>query len=63
MPFLIPEVKTIRLYRVLGTTFGRVHCLAVDSPQEAIKALCTVIAVMMLDGVIQMLSPMQGGLA
>lgn len=43
MPFLIPEVKTIRLYGVLGTTFGRVHRLAVDSPQEAIKALCTVI--------------------
>lgn len=43
MPFLVPEVKTIRLYGVLGTTFGRVHRLAVDSPQEAIKALCTVI--------------------
>ena len=43
MPFLVSEVKTIRLYGVLGTTFGRVHRLAVDSPQEAIKALCTVI--------------------
>lgn len=43
MPFLIPEIKTIRLYGVLGTTFGRVHRLAVNSPQEAIKALCTVI--------------------
>lgn len=43
MPILIPEIKTIRLYGVLGATFGRVHRLAVDSPQEAIKALCTVI--------------------
>ncbi|AEF46513.1 lambda tail assembly I [Serratia sp. AS12] len=43
MALLIPEVKTIRLYGVLGATFGRVHRLAVDSPQEAIKALCTVI--------------------
>jgi predicted phage tail protein len=43
MPILIPEVKIIRLYGVLGAMFGRVHRLAVDSPQEAIKALCTVI--------------------
>ncbi|MGP0910338.1 tail assembly protein [Serratia sp. CY81593] len=43
MPILVPEIKTIRLYGVLGTTFGRVHRLAVGSPQEAIKALCTVI--------------------
>lgn len=43
MPLVIPEVKTIRLYGVLGATFGRIHRLAVDSPQEAIKALCTVI--------------------
>lgn len=43
MPLVIPEVKTIRLYGVLGATFGRIHRLAVDSPQEAIKALCTII--------------------
>lgn len=43
MPILIPEIKTIRLYGVLGATFGRIHRLAVDSPQEAIKALCTLI--------------------
>lgn len=43
MPVLTPEVKVIRLYGVLGATFGHVHRLAVDSPQEAIKALCTVI--------------------
>lgn len=40
MPTLIPEIKTIRLYGVLGEKFGRVHRFAVDSPQEAIKALC-----------------------
>ncbi|QBX68722.1 tail assembly protein [Serratia quinivorans] len=40
MPILIPEIKVIRLYGVLGEKFGRVHRFAVDSPQEAIKALC-----------------------
>ncbi|CAI1134633.1 tail assembly protein [Serratia proteamaculans] len=40
MPILIPEVKIIRLYGVLGEKFGRVHRFAVDCPQEAIKALC-----------------------
>lgn len=40
MPILIPEVKIIRLYGVLGEKFGRIHRFAVDSPQEAIKALC-----------------------
>lgn len=43
MPILIPEVKTIRLYGVLGSLFGREHRLAVNSPLEAIKALSTVI--------------------
>lgn len=33
------QLKTIRLYGVLGARFGRVHHLAVDSPREAIKAL------------------------
>lgn len=37
------SLKTIRLYGVLGSTFGRVHRLAVDSRQEAIKALSVVI--------------------
>lgn len=32
-------LKTIRLYGVLGATFGRVHRLAVETRQEAIKAL------------------------
>ncbi|MCU1787527.1 tail assembly protein [Pectobacterium polaris] len=36
-------LKTIRLYGVLGATFGRVHRLAVGSRQEAIKALCVII--------------------
>jgi predicted phage tail protein len=40
MPILIPEVKIIRLYGALGEKFGRIHRFAVDSPQEAIKALC-----------------------
>ncbi|TCT38694.1 putative phage tail protein [Providencia alcalifaciens] len=33
------SLKTIRLYGVLGTQFGREHQLAIDSPREAIKAL------------------------
>lgn len=33
------ELKTIRLYGVLGARFGRIHQLAIDSPREAIKAL------------------------
>ncbi|WP_340608136.1 tail assembly protein [Xenorhabdus bharatensis] len=32
-------LRTIRLYGVLGTHFGRVHNLAVSTPQEAIRAL------------------------
>lgn len=36
-------LKTIRLYGVLGATFGRVHRLAVDTRQEAIKALGVII--------------------
>ncbi|EFE96615.1 bacteriophage lambda tail assembly protein I [Serratia odorifera DSM 4582] len=43
MPILIPEIKTIRLYGVLGARFGREHRIAVDSPVEAIKALSTII--------------------
>lgn len=36
-------LKTIRLYGVLGTKFGRVHRLAVETRQEAIKALSVII--------------------
>lgn len=35
--------RIIRLYGVLGTTFGRVHKMAVETPQEAIRALGVVI--------------------
>ncbi|AGQ28809.1 hypothetical protein M495_18880 [Serratia liquefaciens ATCC 27592] len=33
------EYRTVRLYGVLGVTFGRVHRLVIDTPREAIKAL------------------------
>ncbi|HGM9963780.1 TPA: tail assembly protein [Providencia stuartii] len=33
------NLKTIRLYGVLGAKFGREHKLDIDSPREAIKAL------------------------
>lgn len=33
-------IRTIRLYGKLGTKFGRVHTLAVESTAEAIRALC-----------------------
>lgn len=36
-------LRTIRLYGVLGSTFGRVHHMAVETPREAIRALCVVI--------------------
>ncbi|WBV23045.1 tail assembly protein [Pantoea piersonii] len=36
-------IRTIRLYGVLGATFGRVHRMAVETPQEALRALCVVI--------------------
>lgn len=37
------ELKTIRLYGKLGTMFGRVHRLVVDSPAEACRALSVII--------------------
>jgi predicted phage tail protein len=37
------RIRTIRLYGVLGATFGRVHKMAVETPREAIRALCIVI--------------------
>ncbi|WES90505.1 tail assembly protein [Dickeya fangzhongdai] len=36
-------LRNIRLYGVLGTTFGRVHRLAVATPHEAIRALCVLL--------------------
>jgi|GEM_PF-827140 predicted phage tail protein len=35
-----PSLKIVRLGGVLGTKFGRVHRLAVNSPGEAVRALC-----------------------
>lgn len=35
------QIKTIRLYGTLGAKFGRVHRLAVGSPAEAVRALCS----------------------
>lgn len=37
------QLRTVRLYGKMGTLFGRVHNLAVESPAEAIKALCVTI--------------------
>lgn len=37
------ELKTIRLYGVLGKKFGRKFKLAVNSPAEAVRALCTLV--------------------
>ncbi|WP_340619613.1 tail assembly protein [Xenorhabdus siamensis] len=36
-------LRTVRLYGVLGTQFGRVHQLAVSTPQEAIRALSVLV--------------------
>ena len=36
------ELRTVRLYGYLGKLFGRVHHLAVNSPAEAIRALCVI---------------------
>lgn len=38
-----PKLRNIRLYGVLGATFGRVFRMEVDSPREAIRALCVVL--------------------
>lgn len=37
------ELRTIRLYGVLGAQFGRTHKLAVKTPAEAIRAMCIMI--------------------
>lgn len=37
------KVRTIRLYGKLGARFGRVHRLAVQSPREAVRALCALL--------------------
>ncbi|UAN65926.1 tail assembly protein [Serratia sp. JSRIV006] len=43
MKNMLQEYRTIRLYGVLGVMFGRVHKLVVDTPKEAVKALCITI--------------------
>ncbi|UWF50516.1 tail assembly protein [Pseudomonas sp. N3-W] len=37
------KLRTIRLYGTLGTSFGRVHRLAVSNAAEAVHALCILI--------------------
>lgn len=36
-------LRTVRLYGVAGTRFGRVHRLAVASTREAVRALCVTV--------------------
>ncbi len=43
MSLIVEEYRTVRLYGVLGTNFGRVHRLVIDTPREAIKALSVTI--------------------
>ena len=44
MGFLIVgQTRTVRLYGVLGATFGREFQLSVASPKEAIRALCVIV--------------------
>lgn len=40
---MAPALRTIRLYGVIGKTFGRVYRLAVATPKEALKALCVLL--------------------
>ena len=37
------SIRTIRLYGVLGATFGREFKLSVSSPKEAVRALCVIL--------------------
>lgn len=39
----IERVRTVRLYGKLGSLFGRVHEFVVDSPAQAIGALCAMV--------------------
>lgn len=42
-PAEFSDLKTIKLTGKLGKRFGRTHRLAVDSPAEAVRALCTLL--------------------
>ncbi|WP_312993955.1 tail assembly protein [Achromobacter animicus] len=37
------QLRTVRLYGLLGTRFGRVHRMAVRSAAEAVQALCAIL--------------------
>ena len=37
------RMRTVRLYGQLGSRFGRSFRLAVNSPAEAIRALCAIV--------------------
>lgn len=39
--FAMPRIRTVRLYGRLGATFGRRFHLAVSSPADAVRALCS----------------------
>ena len=39
----VMKQRTIRLYGVLGAVFGREFKLSVESPKEAIRALCVIV--------------------
>lgn len=39
----IEPIRTVKLYGILGATFGREFKLAVATPKEAIRALCVII--------------------
>ncbi|WP_234424079.1 tail assembly protein [Enterobacter bugandensis] len=44
MTFLTGQpMRTIRLYGILGSTFGREFKLSVASPKEAVRALCVIL--------------------
>ncbi|MFQ3393588.1 tail assembly protein [Enterobacter mori] len=42
-PLVHQSIRTIKLYGVLGATFGREFKLSVASPKEAIHALCVIV--------------------
>lgn len=42
-PLVHQSIRTIKLYGVLGATFGREFKLSVASPKEAIRALCVIV--------------------
>ncbi|HBM7351615.1 tail assembly protein [Klebsiella oxytoca] len=43
MALVHDKKRNIRLYGILGTTFGREYRLSVASPGEAVRALCVIV--------------------